>query len=68
MNAAEHSTLVFLLNAIETAPSKSEDLLALAGRKEASDSFRTAVRDLHDVVGDEKALLAKSEQMRRALR
>jgi hypothetical protein len=68
MTASEHSTLVFLLNAIEAVPSKSGDLLALAERKEASDSFRIAVRDLRHVAGDEKALLAKSEQMRKSLR
>ena len=71
MNAADHSTLVFLLNAIEAAPAKSADLLALAEqRPQASVPFQTAVRDLRRIAGagDEKALLAKSEQMRREIR
>jgi len=71
MNAADHSTLVFLLNAIEAAPAKSVDLLALAEQRlQASAPFQTAVRDLRRIAGagDEKALLAKSEQMRREIR
>jgi hypothetical protein len=69
MNAADHSTLVFLLKAIEAAPAKSADLLALAAQRQpASEAFQTAVNDLKTFAGDEKALIAKSEELRRQLR
>jgi len=68
MTSAEHSTLVFLLQAIEATPAKSRELLNLAERHQRSEGFRDAVSSLRSVEGDERALLERSETMRRALR
>lgn len=69
MNSADHSVLVFLLSAIEAAPNKSSDLLAVAARRpQASEDFRAEARKLTSLAGDEKALIASSEELRKRLR
>jgi hypothetical protein len=69
MDAADHSTLVFLLDAIEAAPAKSSDLLALAAKRpQASEDFKVEVRKLTSLAGDRNALIAQSEELRQRLR
>lgn len=69
MNAAEHSTMVFLLLAVEKAPEKARDMLTLSAMQSgASAAFLQALGRLTEVVEDHSALLKRSAEMRRELR
>jgi len=66
VSAAEHSKLIYLLDALAAAPGKREELLSIAAGSEASASYRRALQRLRQA--SDESLPAFCEEIRNALR
>lgn len=68
MTSAEHSVMVFLLQAIEVAPEKATDLCFLARGKEYSEDYMMLLQDLEGVARDPIAVVKMAQDARLLLR
>lgn len=68
MDAVEHSRLLYLLDALRSAPGKSQQLLQMANKQTASEQYRTILARLNEVADSEKQLLEAVRQFRIELR
>jgi hypothetical protein len=64
MDEPDRSRLLYLLDALQAAPQKSEKLLAIAARHDASEPFRKAIEGLHNSVN----VVQASAELRESLR
>lgn len=68
MNATEHSRLLYLIDALQGAPSKSRELLDLAEKPGASEAYRNALKQLREASAYPDTLLAESLKLRQMIR
>jgi len=68
MTPAEHSTLVFLLQAIEVIPEKASDLIALARGKSSSTDYYSILRRLQNLLDTPEELIRTCQTIRLVLR
>ncbi len=64
MDESERSRLLYLLDALRVAPQKSEKLIAVVAREDASEQFRKAIEDLRKSADVARA----SAELRESLR
>lgn len=68
MDAAEHSRLLYLVDALQSAPGKSKQLLVMAEKPDASAPYRAAILRLRAAADEPGKLVAESETLKRDLR
>ena len=64
MNLAEHSRLIYLLDALRSAPEKAKFLLYKATSKKMSKSYIGFIDKISSVADDENELLKMCEKIR----
>ena len=68
MDATEHSRLLFLVDALQSAPNKSAQLLRMADKPGASQPYQNALGQLRAAAQIPGQLASASEELRRSLR
>lgn len=69
MNAREHSLILYLLDAIQSAPEKTPILLARTTRRvDETEDFKAVLYGIEQVMGDREKLLLHAAALRRSMR